>query len=133
MSRSPYTCKCNTVHHEIVDHIKEEMLPREESEALSALFKVFGDETRIRILWALDQHEMCVCDLCSVLGMTKSAVSHQLGSLRAVHLVKWRKDGTSVYYSMDDEHVREVFETGLAHIRHQDGEKAHAGRQKIRA
>lgn len=121
MSRSEFVCNCNIVHHDVVDRIKKEMLSGAEYESLSAFFRVFGDETRIRILWALDQHEMCVCDLCNVLEMTKSAVSHQLSSLRKVHLVRFRKDGKSVYYSLDDEHIRKIFETGLEHVRHSEG------------
>jgi len=121
MSRSVYTCNGTVIHHDVVDKIKKEMLPKTEYTNLAAFFKVFGDETRIRILWALDQHEMCVCDLSSVLGMTKSAVSHQLGSLRKEHLVRFRRDGKTVYYSPDDEHVREIFETGLEHVRHSEG------------
>lgn len=124
MAKSTFSCNCNIVHHPIVDKIKDEMMEGEEFARLSAFFKVFGDHTRIRILWALDRSEMCVCDICNVLGMNKSAVSHQLGSLRRAHLVKYRREGKTVYYSLDDEHIREVFETGLAHIRHiKEGEE----------
>jgi len=118
MSRSEFTCNCNIIHHDVVDAIKKEMLPPSEYECLADFFKVFGDGTRIRILWSLDQHEMCVCDLSNVLGMTKSAISHQLGSLRREHLVRFRRDGKTVYYSLDDKHIRKIFETGLEHIRH---------------
>jgi len=118
MSKSEYTCNCSTVHHDVVDEIKEKMLDSEKYTKAAEFFKVFGDVTRIKILWALDQKEMCVCDLCDVLDMSKSAISHQLGSLRDKHLVKYRKDGKSVFYSLDDNHVRAIFETGLEHIGH---------------
>ena len=82
-----------------------------------------GDETRVRILWALDIHSVCVCDLSNILGMTKSAISHQLAALKRVGLVRSEKKGKTVYYSLDDEHVQEVFETALRHIRHDGQEK----------
>lgn len=82
-------------------------------------FKVFGDETRIRILEALDRRrELCVSELCDELDMSKSAISHQLAALKSERLVKYRKDGKQVFYSLDDEHVKTVFEMGLEHIRH---------------
>jgi cadmium efflux system accessory protein len=118
MSGSKFVCDCTVVHHEVVDDIKKSMIDVGEYKKLAAFFKVFADETRIKILWALDLSEMCVCDICSVLDMSKSAVSHQLASLRKEHLVKYRREGKSVYYSLDDEHVKQVFETGLEHIRH---------------
>lgn len=124
MTKSKYTCDCTVIHQDIVDKIKNEMIAEEEFTKLSTFFKVFGDRTRIRILWALDCCEMCVCDICSVLGMTKSAISHQLSTLRKAHLVKYRREGKTVYYSLDDEHIKKVFETGLAHIRHiKEGEE----------
>ena len=97
-------------------------------EDLSKLFKVFGDPTRIKILWALNVHELCVLDICEVLDMTKSAVSHQLSTLKEAKLVKSRREGKEVYYSLDDEHVKEIFETGIVHVSHRckadlEGEK----------
>ena len=84
---------------------------------LADFFKVFGDSTRIRILWALDSaEEMCVCDLAELLNMTKSAISHQLRSLRQTKLVKYRKEGKNVYYSLDDEHVSGIMRVALIHI-----------------
>jgi len=84
---------------------------------LSDFFKVLGDSTRAKIMWALDESEMCVCDLAVLLQMTKSAISHQLRSLRQSNLVKYRKEGKVVYYSLSDEHIKEIFEKGLEHIR----------------
>ena len=118
MSAGKFICDCTVMHQEIVDDVKKAMIDMGEYKKLALFFKVFADETRIKILWALDLSEMCVCDICSVLDMTKSAVSHQLALLRREHLVKCRREGKSVYYSLDDEHVKQVFETGLEHIRH---------------
>jgi ArsR family transcriptional regulator len=83
---------------------------------LAELFKVFGDTTRIKILYALFASEMCVCDIASLINMTQSAVSHQLRVLKQARLVKYRKDGKVVYYSLDDEHIKHIFDQGLMHI-----------------
>jgi len=109
-------CDCDVIHEEIVNLVKSKM-PREESlYDLAELFKVFGDSTRIKILWALDASEMCVCDIAVLLNMTQSAISHQLRVLKQAKLVRSRKDGKIVYYSLDDEHVRQIFDQGLIHI-----------------
>jgi ArsR family transcriptional regulator len=84
--------------------------------ALAEFFKVFGDSTRLKILYALSMSEMCVCDLAALLSMSQSAISHQLKVLRQTRLIKYRKDGKVVYYSLDDDHIRRVFEQGLAHV-----------------
>ncbi|NLL73060.1 MAG: winged helix-turn-helix transcriptional regulator [Clostridiales bacterium] len=92
-------------------------MPKEETlYDLAETFKVFGDSTRIRILWALDESEMCVCDIASLLNMTQSAISHQLRVLKQAKLVKNRREGKVVYYSLDDEHVRLIIDQGMAHI-----------------
>lgn len=101
-----------------VGKAKTDMLDAEIIESLSKLFKVFGDPTRIKILWALNVYELCVLDICEVLGMTKSAVSHQLATLKETKLVRARREGKEVYYSLDDEHVKEIFETGIIHVTH---------------
>ena len=103
---------------EAIDRAKINMLEAETIDSLSKLFKVFGDPTRIKILWALNVHDLCVLDICEVLGMTKSAVSHQLGTLKEAKLVKARRESKEVYYSLDDEHVKEIFETGIVHVSH---------------
>lgn len=90
---------------------------------LSELFKVFGDSTRIRILWALSEGELCVCDLAALLEMGQSAVSHQLRLLRSARLVRFRREGKSAVYSLDDDHVRKIFEQGLSHIEEQNRRK----------
>ena len=104
------SCDCDSVNKEIVEKVKKEFPNDEILGDLSDFFKVIGDGTRIRILWALDVSEMCVCDIANVLNMTKSAVSHQLRALREADLVKFRKSGKEVLYSLADNHVKEIFE-----------------------
>lgn len=109
-------CDCNVIHEEIVELVRSR-LPEENSlYNLAELFKIFGDSTRIRILSALFESEMCVCDISYLLNMTQSAISHQLRILRQSKLVKGRKDGKIVYYSLADDHVKLIFDQGLAHI-----------------
>ena len=109
--------KCDTVviHKDVVNRVKGKMPQEETLYDLAELFKVFGDTTRIRILWALDESEMCVCDIANLLGMTQSAISHQLRILKQADLVKNRRDGKVVYYSLDDEHVKQILNKGLTH------------------
>lgn len=116
MPKNEFSCDCNIVHQDAVDCVTGKMLENETFERLSGFFKVLGDNTRIKIAWALDEKELCVCDLANILNMTKSAVSHQLGTLRRANLVKFRKDGKSVYYSLADDHVKILLESGLEHI-----------------
>ncbi len=97
------------------------MPPEEELFNLAEFFKVFGDTTRIRILYALFQSEMCVCDIAHLLGMTQSAISHQLRVLKSAKLVRYRKEGRVVYYSLDDEHIKAIFDQGYQHIKEQEG------------
>lgn len=109
-------CDCDVIHEDIVGRVRDKM-PREETlYDLAELFKVFGDSTRIKILWALDEEEMCVCDIAYLLNMTQSAISHQLRVLKQAKLVKNRRDGKIVFYSLDDEHIKQIFELGLSHI-----------------
>jgi DNA-binding transcriptional ArsR family regulator len=109
-------CDCNIIHEEVVAEVRKHMPDDEILLNLADLFKVFSDSTRVKILCALQQSEMCVCDIAVLLGMTKSAISHQLRTLRQTRLVKYRKDGKIVYYSLDDEHVGNVFAQGLLHV-----------------
>ncbi len=110
-------CDCEVIYAEVVEAVSKVMPLDDELYDLSDFFKVFGDSTRIKIMWALDESEMCVCDLAVLLNMTKSAISHQLKSLRAANLVKYRKEGKVVFYSLQDDHVKEILEKGLEHIR----------------
>ncbi len=109
-------CDCSVIHEDVVNQVKNKMPKEEILYDLAELFKVFGDSTRIKILWALDEAEMCVCDIAVLLNMTQSAISHQLRVLRQNKLVKNRKEGKVVYYSLDDEHVKQIYEQGLIHI-----------------
>jgi len=109
-------CDCDVIHEDIVNEVKSKMPEEESLYDLAELFKVFGDSTRIKILWALDEAEMCVCDIAVLLNMTQSAISHQLRVLKQANLVKNRKEGKVVYYSLDDDHVKNIFNQGLIHI-----------------
>lgn len=106
---------CDCVHtHE---HIRKMVIPEDETlHGLADLFKVFGDPTRIRILYALSAEELCVCDIASVLSMTQSAISHQLRVLKQTKLVKFRREGKTVYYSLADSHVKTILNQGLEHV-----------------
>lgn len=110
-------CKCTVIHNDIVEKVKANLLTEEESHNLSEFFKVFGDNTRIKIIQALSMEEMCVCDISVLLNMSQSAISHQLKVLRQSKLVKIRKEGKVVYYTLDDEHIRQIFNQGLQHIK----------------
>ena len=111
-----HICDCDVIHEEVVDSVRENLQPREAYLHLASLFKMFGDGTRVRILHALEQSEMCVCDLACLLGLTKSAVSHQLKALRLANLVKFRREGQIVFYSLADDHVKLIIDMGLEHI-----------------
>ena len=109
-------CGCNVIHEKVVAAARKAMPDEEILLNLADLFKVFSDSTRVKILCVLQRHEMCVCDIAALLGMTKSAISHQLRTLRQTRLVKYRRDGKSVYYSLDDDHVGNIFAQGLLHV-----------------
>jgi DNA-binding transcriptional ArsR family regulator len=117
MNREDYVCDCDIIHADVVDLVKRNMPQESELYDLSDFFKVLGDSTRSKIMWALDEHELCVCDLAAVLNMTKSAISHQLRALRDANLVINRREGKNIYYALADDHVRHIFEMGLDHIR----------------
>ena len=109
-------CDCSVIHEDVVNKVKESMPQEENLYDLAELFKVFGDTTRIKILYALFASEMCVCDIAVLLNMTQSAISHQLRVLKQARLVKYKKEGKVVYYSLDDEHIKQIFDQGLIHI-----------------
>ena len=109
-------CECNEVHEELLKIVNETMPEETELYDLAELFKVFGDSTRIRILFVLFEAEVCVCDLAKVLNMTQSAISHQLKILKQSKLVKSRREGKSVFYSLADGHVRTIIAQGREHI-----------------
>ena len=109
-------CESVEVHEELVKIVNETMPEETELYDLAELFKVFGDSTRIRILVVLFEAEVCVCDLAAVLNMTQSAISHQLRILKQNKLVKSRREGKSVFYSLADAHVRTIIAQGREHI-----------------
>ena len=110
-------CGYLCVHEDTVARVLADMPSDEHLYDLAELFKIFGDSTRIRILYALFEEEMCVCDIAQLLNMTQSAISHQLRLLKQSKLVKNRRDGKTVYYSLADDHVRTVINQGMDHIR----------------
>lgn len=119
MSKNEFICDCNIIHKEAVDEVLKIIPPLETFNKLAKLYKLVGDPTRCKILFILDKKEMCVCDIANVLNMTKSAVSHQLATLRTSGIVKCRKIGKEVYYELDDDHIKQLFEIALEHINHQ--------------
>ena len=111
-----YQCDCEIIHEDVVKNTKEKMLEKDTYIELASLFKLFGDGTRLQILHALEHNEMCVCDIASLLGITKSAVSHQLKALKLSNLVKFRREGQTIYYSLADSHVKTIIDIGLEHL-----------------
>lgn len=109
-------CEVPVVHMEKVASLKERLLPGQTVQRLAELFKVMGDPTRAKIIHALSEEELCVCDIAAVLGMRVSAVSHHLRLLRNLRLVRFRKEGRMVYYRLDDQHVMSIFMEGLKHV-----------------
>lgn len=110
------TCDGEEVHEELLKIVQEKMPEETELYDLAELFKVFGDSTRIRILFVLFETEVCVCDLAQALNMTQSAISHQLKILKQNKLVKSRREGKSIFYSLADDHVRTMIAQGREHI-----------------
>ena len=110
------SCECNVIHRDRVLEIQQKMPSDEVIIDLAELFKVFGDSTRMKILCALMHDEMCVCDIAAVIHSTCSATSHQLRILKQAKLVKFQKRGKVVYYSLDDGHVKEIYQKGLEHV-----------------
>jgi len=116
MKSEQYSCDCEVIHEDTVERVRAAMPDGDDFYDLANLYKMFADSTRVKILWALSCERMCVCDLAVLLGMTKSAISHQLKSLRLANLVRYDKQGKVVYYSLADDHVKDVFEKGFEHI-----------------
>ena len=113
-------CECEVIHEETVNTVRSTFPPDETLFDLSDFYKIFGDTTRVKILYALDKSELCVCDISALLGMSVSAVSHQLHTLREADLVRSKRQGKIVYYSLADEHVKSILECGLEHIQEKE-------------
>lgn len=110
-------CDCRLIHRQVVEEAIASALDPSEIGTLAQIFKALADETRLKILWALEKREMCVCDLAAMLGLTESAVSHQLRLLRNLHLVTNRRDGVVLYYRLADNHVSQLIKITLEHLR----------------
>lgn len=110
------TCLCKLISPMEIEKIKADLPAKETIGLLADFFKVFGDSSRLTLLHFLSEAELCVADLASLAGMTQSAVSHQLKILRLSRLVKTRKEGTIVYYSLDDDHIQSLFKVALEHV-----------------
>ena len=115
MEKEEGICEEKCQHFNLINKVKLSNIDRESIQELSEIFKLFADETRLRIICAILNTELCVCDLCELLNLSQSAVSHQLQLLRSSKLVKYRKDGKQVYYSLEDEHIESIIKMALAH------------------
>lgn len=113
---NPPQCEYLHAHKDMIEQINQTLPPQEHLYDLAELYKVFGDSTRIRLLYVLMKEELCVCDLAALLGMSLSAVSHQLRILKQAKLVKFRKEGKTVFYSLADDHVTTIIAQGMEHI-----------------
>lgn len=109
-------CQPDCPHHEHPENVSAGMPDDEALYELADLFRVFGDSTRIKILYALHDSELCVCDIAALLALSQSAVSHQLRVLKDSKLVRFRRDGKTVYYALDDDHVRSILSLGMEHV-----------------
>ena len=116
MRENELCCEQTQVHGDLLKKVEQTLPPENRLYDLAELFKVFGDSTRIRILFVLFEAEVCVCDLAQALGMTQSAISHQLKILKASKLVRFRREGKSVFYALADDHVRAILSQGMEHI-----------------
>ncbi len=116
-------CEDQLIHRDVVHQVKDKMLSYDAIFDLSTFFQVFSDETRLRILEALLVSELCVCDIASLLSMSQSSISHQLRTLRELSLVKTRKKGKVVYYSLMDDHIKKILDLGLEHVMEDENEK----------
>jgi ArsR family transcriptional regulator, lead/cadmium/zinc/bismuth-responsive transcriptional repressor len=119
MTSTPILCEETLLHPERIEEARAALIDTPSALRLAEAFAALGDPTRVRIVSALLDRELCVCDLAALLGMTQSAVSHQLRLLRDLRLVKARKQGRVVYYTLDDRHIEVIFSLGLEHVRHQ--------------
>ena len=109
-------CDFIHAHEDVVEKVRQELPGEDTLYDLTELFRIFGDSTRVRILYVLFEAEMCVCDIAALLGMTQSAISHQLRALKNARLVKSRREGKTVFYSLADDHVKTIINQGLEHV-----------------
>ena len=117
-------CTFLHAHTDVVAQVKKNLPPEDTLMELSELFHIFGDSTRMKILYVLFEHELCVCDIAGLLNMTVSAISHQLRILKSAKLVRWRKSGKTVFYALADDHVRTILGQGMDHLTEPDERRA---------
>lgn len=129
----PDRCDVSCLHPEIVQAARATLLPLTEAQDLAAIFSVLADPTRVRIVQALAEHELCVCDLANLIGMRQSTVSHQLRLLRAMRIVRFRKEGRVAYYMLDDAHVGALLAQGLEHVREAERATVHERAEDVGA
>ncbi len=120
MTANNFHCDCNAVNTALVGEVLSSMPEEGVFQKLADFYKIIGNDTRCKLIYALSINEMCVCDLANVLSMTKSSISHQLSNMRGAGVVKCRRDGKEVYYSLDDQHIASIFAISLAHINHKE-------------
>lgn len=118
MKKLETTCDCNSIQKDLVEEVKKILPDPLQFYVVGTFFKVLGDPTRAKIIWSLEQSDLCVCDIANVLNMSKSSVSHQLKTLREAGFVTYQKKGKTVYYKLADDHVRNLFLLGMEHINH---------------
>ncbi len=118
MPKNEFTCDCNAVHHDLVEKALSQMPQEEVFSRLADFYKIMADTTRCKLICALQQQELCVCDLANILSMSKSSISHQLSKMRTAGVVKCRRSGKEVYYSLDDDHICQIFCLTMTHIAH---------------
>ncbi len=121
MEDKDFVCGEKCPHYQKINKVKLEEPNNEEIESVSNMFKLFADNTRLRIICSILNTELCVCDLCELLDLNQSTVSHQLQILRNAKLVKYRREGKQIYYSLQDEHIEQIISTSLAHILEEEG------------
>ena len=109
-------CTRNIIHYDVIERLASRIFSEDDAIELAEFFKVFGDSSRMRIINALSCSELCVCDISELLSMSQSAVSHQLKILRQARLVKYRKEGKTVFYSLNDDHIVAIIEQGITHL-----------------
>ena len=124
MPKNEFICDCNAVHHDLVEIAISQMPTEGDISRLADFYKILADPTRCKIISALLQQELCVCDIANILSMSKSSVSHQLSKMKNTGVVQCRRAGKEVYYGLNDDHIREIFSVTLIHIQHSQQENA---------
>ncbi len=120
MPKNEFICDCNAVHQDLVDKAISQMPQQSDISRLADFYKILADPTRCKIICALMQQELCVCDIANILSMSKSSVSHQLSKMKNVGIVRCRRCGKEVYYALDDDHIGQIFSVTMEHLRHKE-------------